>query len=357
MDVASGNDALGGFLGQEGGPHYDVVVVDCRARDHGVVLGMVPDAVHAKWGHRNVVMMATRSQRKGLPLALDQSFLPELVTRGRLLYSLQTALGIATAPAKVQKKIVIQQASAAKILVAEDDQVQQALLRSQLTKQLGYQDGNIVFVERGDLVADQLARTRFDLVIMDGHLKDGSSLPVCEQVRSRWTDLSIIAVTAEAMKGDKERYLTAGFSAYLQKPTSLEILEQAILTHLPKSGGTETRAVVDFDKILTAVEGDRDFAAEIITIYLEQSSKQVEGIDQAIQTNHANGDRTSLQEIAHALKAPSNQFGATRLGDLCQRLENLGRQGNTDGADEIFKLLQAEWKRVEQALQDFVGNG
>ena len=105
------------------------------------------------------------------------------------------------------------------------------------------------------------------------------------------------------------------------------------------------RAVLD--GLLASLGGDHEFLAELMQDYFSDSLEQLASMEEAI----AVGDAEALRRAAHSLKSNSNTFGAITLSRLCKDLEDLGKEGELEGASGKFPLVQAEYGRARAALQ------
>jgi signal transduction histidine kinase/CheY-like chemotaxis protein/ligand-binding sensor domain-containing protein/HPt (histidine-containing phosphotransfer) domain-containing protein len=244
-----------------------------------------------------------------------------------------------------------------RILVAEDNVVNQKVALLML-KQLGYEAD---VVANGQEALAALRRHRYDVVLMDVQMPEMDGLEASRRIREEWPSDDrprIIAVTANALRGDREACLAAGMDDYLSKPMLLDDLRSALrrlgpegdLVAAPEDAGGDDESFdpkyLDQLRKLQAVTG-QELVEPIVERFLVEAPRRLEDLRQAL----ASGNRTSFVFIAHAFKGSGAQLGAKRLAALCQELEMRGRSGDWQGMEEILDRLDVEIGRVGPALR------
>ncbi len=245
-----------------------------------------------------------------------------------------------------------------RILVAEDNTVNQKLAL-QILRKMGY---------RADIAAngletlEALERQPYDVILMDVQMPEMDGLEATRHIRADPPQAGerrprIIAMTANAMQGDRETCLAAGMDDYISKPIRIEELVNALNQCTPGDHPalSASASSAQFESIDWAVleglkqfqgEEEGDFVQEMIDLYLADALSLLESIRQAITQSDPGG----LKLAAHTLKGNSNNLGAKRMGTLSQEMEKLGRDGTVEGAENKLIELEREFERVRQAF-------
>jgi len=233
-----------------------------------------------------------------------------------------------------------------RVLLAEDNAVNRQLALRLLEK-LGH--GADVAVD-GLEALEALRRRPYDVVLMDVEMPEMDGLEAARRIHREWHAHErprIVAMTANAMQGDREICLAAGMDDYVSKPVRLDELAAALRRCAPRSADDE--GVLDHEALehLRARVGDGEFVAELVDTFLRDAPALLETLRGALE----NADAQELRRAAHTLKSNGRMFGATRLAELCQDLEATAQTGALVGADELVARIDAEYARVAAALQ------
>ncbi|HSF44112.1 MAG TPA: two-component regulator propeller domain-containing protein [Thermoanaerobaculia bacterium] len=238
-----------------------------------------------------------------------------------------------------------------RILVAEDNATNQKVMLLLLDR-LGYQAD---VAADGYEVLDALRRRRYDLVLMDVQMPGMDGFEAARRIHAEWPEGSrprIVAVTANALSGDREACLAAGMDGYLSKPVFPENLEEVLLgtgESLPVPAPPEP-AVLDPSYLeglrrLEAAAGKK-IVAGIVESYLAESPRRLARMREAL----ASGDAADLRFVAHSLKGSSAQIGAVTVAEKCQEIEHRAAGGALEGAGALLDDVDRELGRVAVAL-------
>lgn len=286
----------------------------------------------------------------------------------------------------------------ARILLAEDNPVNQQVAQSFL-ENFGC---DVHVVTNGAEAIDALSCNAYDLVLMDCQMPEMDGYTATKKIREREAAenngpapkdarpkrLAVVALTADALDGSREQCLAAGMDDYLSKPFNQEKLfnvvshwinarpeaievqtrwhdekaacvsDNAPRPDLSRLRNTESdpdskivRSAIDqkaWDNISAIQkEGAPDILGKIISLYLDNSPKQLGELHDALSS----GNAASIQKVAHSLKSSSATLGATMLSSYFRELESLARTNSIGKADELISQIETEYKAVETALR------
>ena len=237
----------------------------------------------------------------------------------------------------------------ADILVAEDNPVNQELILI-LLENYGC---TVVLADNGKNAIDELRKRPFDMVIMDCQMPVMDGFEATRLIRQKDIQsktggrLPILALTANAMEGDRERCLSAGMDNYLRKPFEESELIGMLKTTIPDAEGSVYLDRNALDKVRALQrEGKPSVLNRLIDIYLDNSAQLVSDLENGIAAN----DSEAVTINAHSLKSSSANIGAKRLADICRQMEENGRAAKLDSISVLFDQLSSEFAEVCEAL-------
>ncbi len=292
----------------------------------------------------------TRCRRLGIA-----AYLVKPVKRAELFESLAIALGSAWKSAPQLKEGEAQRPVCSRslhILVVEDNVVNRKVVLHMLAS-CGH---TATAVENGREAVAAVESGAFDLILMDVQMPVMNGYEATEQIRIReragaCPHVPIVAMTAHAMKGDKEKCLESGMDDYVAKPIKKSDLMATIgrAVSTPGSPAEDRTVAFEPDAALLQAGGNPALVAEIVDLFLQDCPTQLSRIELALATN----DAGSLATAAHTLKGSVGNFGARTAVELLQELENIGRAGDTDGTAPKWTALQAEMQTLEITMRSF----
>jgi len=248
----------------------------------------------------------------------------------------------------------------ARILLAEDNVVNQRLALKQL-KKLGY---HADAVSNGFEVLKALDKIHYNIIVMDCQMPEMDGYEVTRQIRARENKPGepareapyIIALTANVLHGDREKCMAAGMNDYLTKPLHLSdldgVLQRALLkVHPTPRPNLEPREGVLDQAVIAGLRDLReanqpDPLKELIDLFLRDARARLQKMERAI----AEKDSPTLAAAAHTLKGSASNLGARHLASLCVTLEKEGKNGGFEEAANILREVETEFQEVEKTL-------
>ncbi len=243
-----------------------------------------------------------------------------------------------------------------RILLAEDGVVNQQVA----VGLLGLRGHRVTVANNGREALAELERQTFDVVLMDVQMPEMDGLEATRAIRAREKEcggrMPIIAMTANAMKGDREECLTAGMDSYISKPIQAESLYAAVESlALPSTRSEETpdAQILDWEMALQRVGGSEELLRQLASLFLKECGKSMAEVRQAITTV----DAARLRRAAHTLRGSADCIAAAPVVEMARRLELMGRDRNLAGVEDAWASLEEEINRLVPALAGHVGDG
>lgn len=243
------------------------------------------------------------------------------------------------------------------LLLAEDNPVNQRLTVSLLEKH-GHQ---VAVAANGREALEQFRTNHFDAILMDVQMPEMDGFEATAAIRAEeqgsGRHLPIVALTAHALKGDRERCLAAGMDAYLSKPVQPRMLAQVLQeitvgappTHAQQAKSNQPM-VLDERDLLARVAGDRKLLREMASIFLAESPAMLSRVREAV----GRGDPEQVRKAAHAFKGAAANLSARRAVEAALELENLARGPSLSGATAALARLENEAASVDHRLRRLV---
>jgi CheY-like chemotaxis protein/HPt (histidine-containing phosphotransfer) domain-containing protein len=270
-----------------------------------------------------------------------------------------------------------------RVLLCDDNAINQKVAL-RLLQQMGY---------RADLAANgvealaALDRQQYDLIFMDVMMPEMGGLEATRLIRQRQqlkskfpnykSSIIVVAMTANAMQGDREKCLGAGMDDYIAKPVRIEDVRAIVerwgaaaraseagiklemapeCTEVPEqkapSPGPIREAPVDMARLLEFTDGSAENLRELVTLYLDQTSEQMEQLETAIGA----GETTEVRRLAHSCAGASSTCGMRRLVPLLREMETQGMEGKLTTAAEIWEDANREFAQIRTFLEAYLAS-
>jgi len=240
------------------------------------------------------------------------------------------------------------------ILLVEDNPVNQAVAEAILTR-AGY---SVVIAGNGREAVETLKNKDFDVVLMDVQMPEMDGFEATGEIRKlsgAKAKVPIIAMTAHAMAGDREKCLEAGMDDYVSKPINSaelrEVIERWRKKNLPVRMVSSEKATgagtpVDINRLLDASGGDKHFCQELIELFFADSKKRF----LALEKNLADGLADGVKAEAHSLRGASANLGAGGLSKIFAEIEDMAAAGQLERCLERVACAKEELERVKSFL-------
>jgi two-component system, sensor histidine kinase and response regulator len=309
------------------------------------------------------VIMLTSGSRPGdfeakRGLKID-AHLMKPVKQSDLFNAIGDALNVSehTRARRSQFEEVKQQIGPLKILLAEDNLVNQRLAIGLLEK-FGH---NVTVAINGAEAVEKYREGSFDVVLMDVQMPEMDGFEATAAIREienqNQRRTPIIAMTAHAMVGDRQRCLDAGMDDYISKPIRVPALISAISGLEVSSADTDqsqdftsnSSFLVDWSMALETVGGDRNLLKDLINIFIAESDKMLNDISKAIQSRNAK----ELRRAAHAVKGALRHLGAQVVSEPAVELEKMGEDERFDDAEPLVNTLRDKVEQLTTELRGF----
>ena len=249
-------------------------------------------------------------------------------------------------------------ADRARLLVAEDNVVNQKVA-ARMLENLGYR---VDVVADGRQALEAMAASSYGAVLMDVQMPEMDGYEATAEIRSREarskTRTPIIAMTANAMAGDREQALAAGMDDYVPKPVKSEELGAVLGRWVPEdgpsdgtAGGPRSEPAGPLDpEVLAGLRelGDPELLAELAVMFVGDAAGRIATLRRAA----GEGDATEVQRTAHTLKGSAGNMGAAGMARICAGLQDAGAAGDLGRVPALLDQLEKEFERVRPALEE-----
>ncbi|MCP3945169.1 MAG: response regulator [Desulfobacteraceae bacterium] len=245
------------------------------------------------------------------------------------------------------------------ILLAEDDKMNQIVAINLIEKM---KLGDVQIAQNGREAVEMFSSGRFDLILMDGQMPLMSGIDATLAIRAlekkeNLSRIPIIALTAHAMKQDRQTFINCGMDDYITKPINRAALTNSIQTFL---GGTlkktlaektapsqDLQGIIDLEELKAIMTGNRSLLTKCLHTFSSTYKPVVDKINRCIQEN----DYAGLKKNAHRLKGTLKYLAAHQAVKMTQQLEQMGLSKNMVGGNKIIDALNKECENIIQSLK------
>jgi CheY-like chemotaxis protein len=319
---------------------------------------------HPEWGQPRQLLLSSseapvqheRSRELGVAVCLSKP-----VSQPELLEAMQKAFKVEIVDDRGRSMtkcrpprpsdVAAGQSRRLRVLLAENNPVNQRL-EVLLLEKMGHE---VRVVGTGTEVLAVLERQDFDLVLMDVQMPEMDGLEAVAAIRRREQGsgrrVSVVALTAYAMRGERERCLAAGMDDYLTKPVNARDLGRAIVGLFPPNlRGDDPAACFDRRTLLDRVGGQETLLREVIRLFLGEAPRLMRAVRKAAIAT----DAEELGRAAHSLKGTLASLSASAAAEAAARLENQARSGDLSAVCEVLEELERQVERLRNALSSEV---
>ena len=250
------------------------------------------------------------------------------------------------------------------ILLCDDNSINQKVA-ARILQQLGYKSDITV---NGREALDAMDKKKYDIVFMDVMMPEMDGLEATQEIRRRqkagtlenYQSPIIIAMTAQAMQGDREKCIAAGMDDYLAKPirpgdvrgmiekwSAQRAVPAAVTPSPPPPAPAATiESPVEMERLTELAGGEKDMLRDLVELFYKQTSRQLAQLETAVQANKTE----EVRHLAHSCKGASATMGMAPLAAIFFELEKMGRAASLDGATPRLADAMREFKRVQDFL-------
>jgi PAS domain S-box-containing protein len=310
-----------------------------------------------------ILMLASAGQRGDASHCRElgiSGYLVKPILQSELLEAILIVLGQSSQrkdhPDLVTRHTIREARRKLSILVAEDN----AINRELSTRLLQKHGHTVTAVTTGREAVDLLDKDagNFDIVLMDVEMPDMDGFQATAIIREKekvsGKHIPIIAVTAYAVKGDRERCLAAGMDGYVPKPIRyqelIETIQRLVLDvpDIPTHAPPEEPAVGVLDEalLMSRVDNDPQLLRDLVDLFVEDCPRRVDELRVALDRK----DAKAVERAAHALKGCTSNLAAQTASEVAHKLESLARAGDLADAESLLQELECQLERLKPAL-------
>jgi signal transduction histidine kinase/CheY-like chemotaxis protein/HPt (histidine-containing phosphotransfer) domain-containing protein len=238
------------------------------------------------------------------------------------------------------------------VLVADDNLVNQQVAQRMLER-LGCQ---VDVAANGDIAVSMCRNRQYDLILMDCQMPELDGYEATARIRAEEKEgrrVPVVALTANAMQGEREKCLAAGMDDFLSKPIRPQTLHETLQRLLREGDFVSSSAGGDCDEMGAVQEAFGDGFGELVALFMQDSPKRIESLRQAMQEQN----QTAIGRIAHALAGSCASIGASALSRLCKALEMENKSGIPADLAIRIEAIEVEYAKAAAKLSEMVQVG
>jgi two-component system sensor histidine kinase/response regulator len=339
----------------QSGEPYTLVLLDANMPEVDGFWLAEQIKTHAPLTGATIMMLAAAGRHGDMTRCHDlgiSAYLTKPVHADELLAAMLRTLG--QSRAAVQAATVPVETTAplpAKVLLAEDNLVNQRVAVGLLAKR-GHE---VTVVGNGREAVEATEREAFDLVLMDVQMPVMGGLAATAAIRERErhtkAHVRIVAMTAHAMGGDRDRCLHVGMDGYLAKPVDPQLLYAAVDAAAGLRARATTSFTADREQLVARFDGDEQLLRDVVHLFLEDCPIRLTAIKAAIDGH----DVTRFRDETHTLKGSAGHLAAPDLLAALAVLERVGTASTLDGVEVAWQHLSMEAERLMDGLRQLAG--
>ena len=338
---------------QELGQPFSLVLIDYLMPDiNGFELAERINQDHSLSGV-TMIMLTSAGQRGDARRCMNvgiAAYCLKPIKQSELFAVISTALNKSSEgerrPSLVTRHSVREVKKCLSVLLAEDNAINQKLA-TRILQKMGH---TVTIAENGKEALHILKNTHFDIILMDVQMPEMDGFEVTRFIREKERiiggHISILAMTAHAMSGDREKCLAAGMDGYVSKPINTQELVENIEKLVDKrevdseapSAAGQGGDIIDKAQLLARVGGDLNLLRELVDLFLDTGTQMLSQVEQSV----GQGDAGAIERAAHTMKGVVGNFAANRAFEAALKLETMGREGSLKHADRAFRDLERE---------------
>jgi PAS domain S-box-containing protein len=368
--VAGAKEALAALKGADNAFAFTLIDAQMPGVDGFELANKIREEFAGRAGH---LLILLSSPDRAVELArCDQAGLTAPITKpvneSELLDTLMSlCLGAGDKPAPTLPQRAVEVArTALRVLLVEDSLFNQKLAIALLEKR-GHQ---VVLANNGREAVETFFRQPFDRVLMDVQMPEMDGLEATQVIRQResrtGSHVPIIAMTAQAMSGDRERCLAAGMDEYLTKLIRSDLMYETLEADFPNAvfpkeapstaglpptiNGQKSNGLVNWQQSLSIVGGDHKLLREVVEACLEEWPRWIQDFERGLAQQQA----PLFRRAAHSVRGACRTFGLEPLVAPTQELESLALAGNLTAAGQLLESVRPEFQACQTELQEFL---